>query len=151
MFKCQFQASFIFSFNFSNFGIFDVQITPNPEHFKLLFSKKLINAIYWTHEKRSSSLSLYEKGTYLQIGPMEREALRGGLTNHIYSTTLLYKYDYYEKRILQPVTSSADELNQTVETQGWNNKQCHRPSVRWNMRPPRGVREKEDYRQVGRT
>ena len=28
---------------------------------------------------------------YLQIGPMERDALRGGLTNHIYSTTLLYK------------------------------------------------------------
>ena len=49
-----------------------------------------------TGEKRSSSLSLYKKGTYLQIGPMECEALRGGLTNHIYSTTLLYKYDYYE-------------------------------------------------------
>ena len=26
-------------------------------------------------------------------------------------------------------------------------EQCHRPSVRWNMRPPRGVREKEDYRK----
>ena len=43
------------------------------------------NAIYWKW-KQSLILSLYEKEhTYLQIGPMECEALRGGLTNHIYS------------------------------------------------------------------
>ena len=28
-------------------------------------------------------------------------------------------------------------------------EQCHRPRERWNMRPPRGVREKEDYRNSG--
>ena len=28
-------------------------------------------------------------------------------------------------------------------------EQCHRPRERWNMRPTRGVREKEDYRNSG--
>ena len=28
-------------------------------------------------------------------------------------------------------------------------QQCHRPRERWNIRPPRGVREKEDYRNSG--
>ena len=28
-------------------------------------------------------------------------------------------------------------------------EKCHRPSERWNMRPPRGVRKKEDYRNSG--
>ena len=43
------------------------------------------------------------------------------------------------------------ELNQTAESPVMDEEQFHRPRERWNMRPLRGVREKEDYRQAGRT
>ena len=39
------------------------------------------------------------------------------------------------------------ELNHTAELLVMDEEQCHKGQAkRWNMRPPRGVREKEDYR-----
>ena len=84
-----------------------------PDPFKLFSSAKR-NLIGQRHLLETkvvcNSLSVGKRNVPSKIGPMEREALRGGLMNHIYSTRLLYKYDYYNKQILQPVTSSTTNL-----------------------------------------
>ena len=37
------------------------------------------------------------------------------------------------------------ELNRAAESLEMTEQQCFRPRKRWNMRPPRGVKEKEEY------
>ena len=52
--------------------------------------------------------------------------------------------------ILQNNTATCDyELNHMAESLVMDEEQCHRPRERWNMRPPREVRENEDYRNSG--
>ena len=50
------------------------------------------------------TLSLYEKGTYLQIGPMTSEILGGGMTSY-YSTT-----QHYKKPTLQPTNNNSSHI-----------------------------------------
>ena len=81
-------------------------------------------------ESRSNS-SLCEKGNIAQqIGP--------------YSTTQHYFYNY------QPLMSSTKNLT-NVGVMSWMKCNVTGQEKDGNMRPPRGVREKEDYRQAGRT
>ena len=60
----------------------------------------------------------------------------------IYTTTQFYK----------ETLATCDVINYELNRR-WRHvmdeEQCHRPSKDGNMRPPRGVRVKEDYRQVG--
>ena len=78
------------------------------------------------------TLSLYEKGTYLQIGPMGRSFKRWA-SNH---TTLLRNSTIL---LLQNYSSNLwhhhYELNHTAESLEMDEEQCHRPSEKWNMRP----------------
>jgi len=65
------------------------------------------------------------------------------------SASYIHYYATLQQQHKQPMMSSTTNLTDGGVIVMDEEQQCHRPRERWNIRPPRGVREKEDYRNSG--
>ena len=90
------------------------------------------------------NLLCMKRNVALEIGPMT-SLLRLLDNDVIYSTPKFYNYT---KIYTSNLWRHHYELNHTAESLEMDEEQCHRPSKRWNMRPPTRVKSERGL-QVG--
>ena len=93
------------------------------------------------------TLSLYEKERTYKLALWRQHLREWNDVILLYYAILQYYTTFYTSNLKRYLY----ELNQAAESLEMTEQQCFRPRKRWNMRPPRGVKEKEDYRLVSRS